>query len=119
MVLARRCLGSEEHPSCEDPWCEDPSCEDPCREDPPHHTPYAAVGGITGDRDVIRGGSQRGTPPTTINVIRGGRPRGLIRLRWCGHTVLGGLSVARGGASPACMGIFDVRMGKCRDMIVL
>ena len=55
MVLARRCLGSEEHPSCEDPWCEDPSCEDPCREDPPHHTPYAAVGGTTGDRDVIRG----------------------------------------------------------------
>ena len=56
MVLARRCLGSEEHPSCEDPWCEDPSCEDPCREDPPHHTPYAAVGGNTGDCDVIRGG---------------------------------------------------------------
>ena len=25
--------------------------------------------------------------------------------------------MARGGASPACMGIFDVRMGKCRDMI--
>ena len=81
MVLARRCLGSEKHPSCEDPWCEDPSCEDPCREDPPHHTPYAAVGGTTGDRDVIRG------------VAHGGS---------CGgHTVLGGRGEAGGARPPA------------------
>ena len=64
MVMARRCLGSEEHPSCEDPWCEDPRCEDSCREDPPHHTTYAAVGGTTGDRDVMRGVAAH-------NVIRG------------------------------------------------
>jgi len=76
MVLARRCLGSEEHPSCEDPWCEDPSCEDPCREDPPHHTPYAAVGGTKGDRDVIRGLAHGGS--------MGGSYRGA---RWQGGRV--------------------------------